>query len=353
MSCTCCGLTLLSPEGTTARNAFSKALVGFCGLMVPLSFVLLALKLDGFAHLRWWLVLLPVIIGVGLIFLVSTTAVFVWVNVAIRLCTGSLETEPEHDFRLDTLFRTAKICFLGHGYVSLIVIATVLLVLKLQVWHDLPVVYPLLPLIVLGAVYIFLAVMFKRPEVDADWFFVTGVSMLSQSIMLVLKLDHLKSSTQLPWAVVFVPSWLTYVVLLIYCVLAPLQLWPQAPGESTRKHISDGDTGSASSSVNNSRLRSQLVRVGGVASWVIGWSISQIASTLRLDNLIKTSWLFVLLPAMVGWILLLVFVTGQVSEYFAGIASLLLDSFGVSPASPDDEEEPLIKHQSMDGLPWR
>mmetsp|Transcript_26646 Transcript_26646/g.48835 ORF Transcript_26646/g.48835 Transcript_26646/m.48835 type:complete len:379 (-) Transcript_26646:14-1150(-) len=341
---TCTWRTSLSP-----RDIITRGLVVFCGLMVPLTLLLMALKLDEFLKLSWWAVLLPVIIGVIVVFLFSTTAVFVWINVAIRLCTGVIEVEPDHDFRLDILFRTAKICFLGHGYISLVSMALVLLLLKLQVWRNLTAVYPLLPLIVLGTVYIFLAVLFKRPEVVEDWFFVAGASMLSQSIMLVLKLEHFKSSTQLQWAVVFIPSWLTYALLLIYCVLAPLELWPQAladdGGTGGSTSVGDGDTGSARDSPQGGRLRRQLVRVAGVASWVIGWAFSQVALTLRLDNVMKTSWLAMLCPAFVGWILGLIFVTGQVSDYFAGISSLLLDSFGLVPlANSPDEEEPLAKY---------
>lgn len=354
------------------RDLITRGLVVFCGLMVPLALLLTALKLDGFLELSWSDALMPVTVAVIVAFVVSSTAVFVWINVAIRLCTGIMEVEPDQDFRLDILFRTAKICFLGHGYISLVSVALVLLLLKLQVWHKLTAVYPLLPLIVLGAVYIFLAVLFKRPEVVEDWFFVAGASMLSQSIMLVLKLDHLRSSTQLPWAVVFIPSWLTYVLLLIYCVLAPLELWPQAMaddgGTGGSASVGDGDTGSARETRQGGRLRRQLIRVAGVASWVIGWSFSQVALTLRFDNLIKMSWLAVLCPAFIGWILALVFVTGQVSDYFAGIASLLLDSFGLVPLeSTPDEEEPLTKYlssassedmsqaarDSKSSLPWR
>merc|ERR1719387_2577998 len=111
--------------------------------------------------LEWWEALMPVIVGLAIVLIAFTVAVIVWANLAIRLCTGGIELEADREFRLDMLLKTAKICFLGHGYTSLIGVALALLVLKLHHWPNLAVVYPLLPLIVLGTVYIFLAIMFK------------------------------------------------------------------------------------------------------------------------------------------------------------------------------------------------
>jgi len=200
-------------------------LVHCVGLAVASTLVLASLKLDLYKDLSWWMVLLPPAIALCLTFLVFTVAVFTWVYVAYIFFTQGIEVDVESDFRLDVLFRAAKICFLGHGYVSLLMFSFGLLLWKLHTWPALPLAYPLSPLIVLGMVYMIFAIVFTQPEVDPPSYFLVGISLVSQSIMLVIKLDY---AYDLPWAATFAPSWLTYVLLLIYCVLSPLQALREA-----------------------------------------------------------------------------------------------------------------------------
>lgn len=329
------------------------------GIAVGLTLVLASVKGDVYHNLPWWVVLLPISVSLCILFIVFTVAVIVWVHVSYLVATGNVEVDADTDFRLDVLFRTAKICFLGHGYVVLLMIALGLLLLKLEHWPSLPVVYPLLPLIVLGAVYMFLAVMLKQPEVDAPWFFLVGISLFSQSVMLVIKLDHFRGDSRLPWGATFVPSWLTYVLLLIFCVLSPFQAVSAAKADEDReasygsaepfggrreRREDSGLSGRSSSPT----LQSELVKVIGIACWASGWGLSQMLLTLQLDVLFRCSWLCVVLPALLGWILLLVCVTKPVSEYFHDILRLVLDTFGLVALDSSFCHEVVPS-----SLPWR
>lgn len=329
-------------------------LIRFVGLVVGLSLILTSWKLDVYAELPWWKVFLPIEVAMCVIYVVLTIGIIVWANVAVLFFTGRLEIEHADDFRLDVLFRTAKICFLSHGLVTLLMLSLGLLLLKLYYWSNLPVVYPLLPLIVLGMAYIFLALIFTQREVDSPWFLLVGIFLLSQSVTLAIKLDITKESKHMPWGLAFTPSWVTYACLLIYCVLSPINTYREARAEA--------NTGSASSSMayggaqrcsreeTEARLHKQLLKVVGIACWAFGWGLSQAVLTLRLDGLYKVSWLAVILPALVGWILLLVFVTGVVKEYFTEVAELLLQTFSLAPLCEclkdssihSEEEDPLI-----------
>merc|ERR1711990_942306 len=107
-------------------------------------------------------------------------------------------------------------------------------------------------------------------------------------------------------AATFTPSWLAYVLLLVYCVLSPLRSVRHAQAEQHNNAASsadtpyggtDGITGSSRSEV----LHTEFCKVAGIASGVLGWSLSQILLTLRLDALYKVSWLGIILPAFLGW----------------------------------------------------
>lgn len=315
-------------------------LIRFGGAAVCVTLVLLWMKGDIYKELSWWVVLLPVIIAVSVFLLVFTAAIFAWIYLAILLVTGNVEVDVDREVRLDVLFRTAKVCFLGHGYIQLLALALGLLLLKLSIWPNLPVVYPMLPLIVLGFIYVFLAVMFKQPEVDSTWYSIVGMSLLSQSIMLVIKLDQFYESDGLPWAATFTPAWLTYALLLVYCVTSPIQAYTEgAADEGSRTALSTAASSEApygsvqrersGSGHNSARLQTQLQKVAGIGGWVIGCGLSQVFLTMRLDGLYKMSWLGILLPALLGCILLIVFDSELVSKYFRDILEMLLDTLGV------------------------
>jgi len=335
-------------------------LVRCAGLSVAATLVLASLKLDLYTDLSWWVVLLPAAIALCITFVVLTVTAVVWVYVAYIFFTQGIEVDVECEFRLDVLFRTAKICFLGHGYVSLLMVSLGLFLVKLHHWPSLPLAYPLLPFIVLGMVYIFLAVVFKQPEVDPPWFFLVGMSLLSQSIMFVIKVDHVEDGKSLPWAATFTPSWLTYVLLLIYCVLSPFQTLREAHAGDDSSSAGSADTpyGAAEGRkgvASGSTLHTQFLKVAGIACWVMGWAVSQTLLSLRLDGLYKVAWLGVLLPAFLGWILLLIFATAPVCAYFKDIAQLLLDTFGLvlhgESVSGCVEQGPLLTEDGP--VPWR
>lgn len=332
------------------------------GIVVGLSLVLTSWKLDVYADLPWWVVFLPIIIALCMLFVLMTVAVAAWTRVAFVFFSGRLEVNDEIEFRLDVLFRAAKICFLGHGLVMLLMLSLGLLLMKLHVWLNVPAVYPLLPLIVLGTACTFLGLIFKQPEVDSPWFLLVGLSLLSQSIMLVIKLDYMHEARRLPWAVTFTPSWITYVLLLIYCVVSPVQICHQAQGSEASGSASSCETpygateACAGQDDNKGLLHAHLFKVSGIACWVIGWCLSQAILTLRLDALYKVAWLSVILPALVGWILLFIFATDSVSKYVADVSKLLLATFSLAPLcecckshSPVDEE-PLINYGNLRNL---
>lgn len=355
-----------------------RYLVLFVGVDLAVFIVLAALKLDFYPSWRWSVVMLPISAAVALLFAVFTLSCFGWIVLAARMVNGHIQVDMDREPRLDVLFRTAKICFLGQGYTGLLVISTGLLLCKLTNWPNLPVIYPLLPIMVLGTAYIILAVLLRQPEVDAPWFFVAGATMLSQSIMLIVKIDHMWSSRSLPWAVVFIPSWLTYTLVLVFSILSPLRLWPEfisdheaAPaGENPTVPVTDdGDrSGGAeppSSSAAESRemcgitgptFRMQLCKAVGLACWAIGWFTSQVLLAIHLDgHSLHIPWAALMLPAFIGWVLFVVFVSGMISDYFLGIVCLVIDTFGLGSrkymCDQDEEQAPLLANQQQ--LPWR
>jgi len=351
-------------------------LVLFCGLTVDATLVLLTLKYDIMHDLEWWIVLHPLAVGFFAIFATFTLAVLVWVHIAMRLCRQSCEWEMDREFRLDMLFKTAKICFIGHGYTILLCLALGLLHYKLLYSPELPVVYPLLPLIVLGALYVIMAVMLKSPEINAGCSFFVGVSLLTQCTMLVLKLDKDSEFQNLPWGVTFCPSWFTYGFVFVFCIHCGakdiVKLLEHEPEESRSSDVAaaaagnDGSTGSEivqapTASADDgltrrrsrSEVRSELQSVAGAACWALGFGVSQALLTLRFDSVGQAvPWPATMLPAIIGWTMMVLFVANPVAGYFTCVSRMLLDAFGLlSLDDSDDAEAPLLGVSP--GLPWR
>lgn len=203
-----------------------RFLVGLSGFAVASTLVLASLKLDLYPKIQWWVVFAPIAVTLCVVFLVMTVAVFGWIRFTTLVYRGDDDIDME-EVRLDVILKTAKICFLGHGYVLLLVISMGLLLAKLQLWPSLPVAYPLVPLILLAKIYIIFGIMLEQPDVDSPSFLLVGTSILTQSVMLILKLDHLHGSKNLPWVTVFIPSLVTYVILLGYSGLCAA--WAAAP----------------------------------------------------------------------------------------------------------------------------
>jgi len=318
-----------------------RVLIGLSGFTVGLTMVLAALKLDGvYVHLQWWQVLLPIIVTLGVFFIVLTVAVVLWARFVIMVGSGDIDCDA-NDVGLDVVFRTAKICLLGHGYALMLVLSAGLLLYKLYFWPSLPVAYPLMPVIMLGVVYIILGVLLKQPEVDSPWFLVIGTSVLSQAIMLILKLDIMQKSKGLPWAAVFLPSWITYVILLSYAALCIQWNAQPASAPETTPETPTYEVVAVSPRV-------QVNKGSGLACWAIGWGLSQVLVSLRLDGLHKIAWFAIALPALLGWVLLLIFTFAPVSEYFEDMAVLLFSTFSLgssgyeSSSDLDEEQQPLL-----------
>jgi hypothetical protein len=314
---------LVSDDTGSVWLAIPSILINFGGAAVCLMLITLWMKGDVYTELPWWVVLLPAIIALGVFFIVFSSAIFGWIYTAVMLMTGNAEVDIDREVRIDGLFRTAKVCFLGHGYVQLLMLSLGLLVLKLSVWPNLPMAYPLLPIIVLGCVYIFLAVLLREPEVDSTWYSIVGMTLLSQSVMLIVKLDHYQDSKQLPWAATFTPAWLTYVILLVYCVISPIQAGSEDVADEHSRSAGSAQAPYGSMNLHDNvpeggRLRAQLQKVAGIGGWVIGWGAAQVFLTLRLDGLHKMSWLGVLLPALLGWLCLLFFLLLNLSAHTSG-----------------------------------
>merc|ERR1740121_1713272 len=131
-----------------------------------------------------------------------------------------------------------------------------------------------------------MAIMFTHPEVNASWYLFIGMSLLSQSSMLVFKLDHFSSSPRFPWAAVFAPSWLTYACLLAFCVrhgasdivrlvgIAAedrdiLKSSPRGNGPASGRHVS----------TPRFMLQRKLLKITGIACWALGFCIGQVLLT--------------------------------------------------------------------------
>lgn len=341
----------------------APATIYFCGACGAATIILSGLMMSGTIE-SWFWVLLPTLLALLLVFVEFTVASVTWVVVAVKLCAGPVEVEYEGDsFNLENLFGTAKVCFLGHGYTAMLVLAACLLLFKLELpsWASCPIIYPLLPVAVLGSMHVFLAIMFKSPEVDAGRSSFIGMSMLGHVVMLTLKIDHYQNAESLPWALVFLPSWLTYGGCLVAC--AAFGAWglsrlmqqngaQSLPAGSSRDVPQAIDTKSLKSAV-----RAESILLAGVAAWAMGFCVSQVFITLRLDDLSKSvSWNVMLLPALVGWCVLVGCGAAHVKHFINGIIRIFLDAFGADFEDEDDEDqEPLLKakREARNVLPWR
>lgn len=337
----------------TSRSASAALLPGlvvyFCGAAGVLSLILAELKLGDFGLVEtWWGVFIPSLVALTAVFLLFTIFVIVWITVAVKLLNSPVEMEYESEsFNLDMLFRTAKVCFLGHAYCALLCVAAYSLVYKLEHWEAYPLLYPCVPLLVLGSVHIVLAILFKAPEIDAGRSSFIGTSMLGHSVMLILKFDnHFKKT--IAWAVIFVPSWVTYIgVLLVCCIQGVTLLRQNSPELSVQ--LASGALASSRDEAPNGAL------LCGLAVWAIGFGASQVLYTLRLDG----HWTgercsACLVPAILGLAVLTICAAGPVGRRFADVVRTFLESFAAHPEEDeDDAKRPLMSEEGASRLPWR
>lgn len=302
--------------------------------------ILLAMAKLGMLGLvtTWWAVFLPVLIALTFIWLIFLAAVVLWVAVAVRLLTCPEDVEHDTDtFNLDSLFRTAKVCLIGHAYSILLCIAMWLFVFKVEGWSSLSMAYPCMPFVVLGTLHVLVAILFKFPELNAGRSSFIGVSMLGHSVMLILEIDnHLKAS--LPWSVVFIPSWFTYLGVFVACTFhGAYSLGNRVRGGKPME------------------LTEAWLLVGAVC-WALGFCCSQFLLALHLDGGLQLKhWELALVPALVGWCVLVVCAALPVSRYFEGVIQTFLDFCGIEADDEDDPKEPLLMSPE-DGLPatnWR
>lgn len=288
----------------------------------------------------WFGVALPLLIAITAICLIFTIAVVLWVTTAVKLLAGPSDIEYEGEaFNLDNLFKAAKVCFISHGYSLLLCVGLWLIVAKVEGWCNFSMVYPCLPFIVLGALHVFLAIMFKAPELDAGRSSFIGMSMLGHSVMLILKMDqHLKSSLQ--WSVVFVPSWFTYTGVLAVCSLHGAYILGMALAKTSKPaEPVDG------------------CLILGLTAWALGFGSSQVLLTLHLDRgWTSAHWELFLLPALLGWCALFLCAASSVSKHFEGVIKTFLDAYGVDTGGGEDDPKMPLLSAPTEGLPhpnWR
>lgn len=335
------------------------AVIYFVGAAGAASIIFCALILSGSTFVEsWWMVLLPVLLALGLIFILFTIAMVLWVVVAVRLCSGNVEVECEGDtFNLDMLFRTAKICFLGHGYTLMLCLAVGLLILKLETWPSCPIIYPLLPVVILGSLHVFLAIMLKSPELDAGRSSFIGVSMLGHAIMLTLKIDHFRKTASMPWALVFLPSWFTYAGVLMYAgshlTLSVSQLFQPSTESTSGSSLEPPRARDMDKSKLQAVVRMQSIMLVGTAMWALGFAVSQVFLTLYLDQLaMSMRWEVMLLPALLGWVLMVVCCAPPIVEFFAGIVHTFQLQFDPNADREGNPNMPLLPGESRVPLPW-
>lgn len=350
-----------SSSWVSTVRATPHVMVVSLGVAVGLTLVGIMMMLEGVKMISsWWWALLPLFIGMHAVLLVFTIALVLWCQVARRVCGGSEDDDCDSNFRLDVLFRTAKVCFIGHGYTTLLCVALWLLLAKAQYYPKWPMAYPMIPFIILGFLHIVMAVMFKSPEVNALRSGSLGASYLAHAAAFIIKVDHhWKDQRTHPWALIFLPSWLTYALVVSLCIARGTQLLQQLRDMKTPRGDHDDASSTGQSTVvpeivpNRKKVRNELWMLAGMLLWAIGFATSQLMLAFRLDGLYKDlKWHIILAPAIVGWAALVFCTTAAVGKYFRVVAMLLLDALGKSDKEPswparkpqeDTEDTPLLQ----------
>lgn len=182
--------------------------------------------LRGDEYGAWWLIMLPLMVAVAVVFLVFTFALLVWLVRAAMLVFSFLAQSEEDrtrtprrgdmnpDNEVDVLMKTAKGCFVTHMYMSLFLISAFVLCYKLAEWESMSLIQALIPTLILGSIHILLAIFFKEPDVDSERSMVIGLSIIFHCIVFHIKVD-LHAPT--PWYIIFLPSWLTFAYVIFSC----------------------------------------------------------------------------------------------------------------------------------------
>lgn len=316
------------------------------GLSVDVSLALLALMYHGVHEIKWWAVLLPIALATLFVHLLFTIAIAFWVHKIAGICRGQAEGEHGREPRLEMLFRCAKLCFTGHLNSGLLILSLTLIYFKLDMSPDMPIVYPGLPLLVLGFLCVFKAVMFKSPEVNAAWSLFVGVWLLAQTSFMVLKLDYYPTHEHFPWGIAFCPSWCSYGFVLIWCIhsgaggiLALLEhkgQSSQAEGGGT----GDGVADYPDATKEREEVAGKVRLVVGAALGACGLAATHVMLTLRLDGVSNlVPWLGLVCPALVGWTILVATAAPTAAGHFNCVTRLLLDVLDIMPLDDDEDED--------------
>lgn len=342
------------------------------GIAVGLTLVCIMMMMEGSKMVNsWWWALLPLVVTLHVILVIFTITLVLWGQVARRVCGGVDDDDDNSNFRLDVLFSTAKVCFIGHGYTTLLCVALWLLLAKAQYYPKWPMAYPMIPFIILGFLHIIMAVMFKSPEVNALRSGSLGVSYLGHAAAFIIKVDHhFEDPTTHPWALVFLPSWLTYALMVCLCMARGMQLLQKLKSIKTPRDDADANAGPGYSSARSgstigpgigedeetqrTKVSNELWTLAGLLLLAIGFAASQLMLALRLDGLhTDISWHIILSPAIIGWIAFVVCTASSIGKYFSVVAMLLVGALGATvedkePSWPnqkpaDTEDTPLLQ----------
>lgn len=293
---------------------------------------------------EWWQVVLPMTIAAVFALLCATAGVVLWfIGVVKLLAHGRNVAADRLNCGADGFIRLAKKTFSTHIWLLLVCCALWLLTVKLKNGASWPVIYPLVPVIMLGAIHVTLAVLFIEPEVDPVRTAGMGFSLLGHAAALEMKLDSVDDPVW-PWQYVFMPSWLTYAWVLALCA---------SRGSTACRRRADliQNQMTGQKARVEQRVAFENVRqIVCVAAWALCFCIAQVMLTIRLNGAAALPWTIILAPALVGWITL-VFGTAAPIDRWASctINELLVLACGstamraVQLTAPKDEEDsPLL-----------
>lgn len=215
----------------------------------------------------WWHVCVPGLVAAVLLWIFCSGIVAVWV---LR-CRGTLlEAHADDDAQflessLDTVLSVFKFCIALHGYLSLMVLALAMGLVSALL--DAPPSYWLAPLVLVGVAHLAVGALLKEPEVTPLLHATVGLGLLGHVLTFALKLN----GAAWPWAVVLLPSWLSYAALPF---LASLPVTQPA------------------------QIRFGLAMASAACS-----AAAQVTLVLRVDDILDVPWSVVLVCALVAVLL--------------------------------------------------
>lgn len=285
---------------------------------------------------EWWQVILPCTIATGLILACTSVAVVLWFVGTVRVVALQRELGriDRQDRGADSLIRLAKATIATNGWAVLVFLFFWLLGVRLQHGPSIPLIYPFMPLIILGCVHLVLATLLVEPEVDAVRSFGFGLSILVHSIVFILTLDVKDNLENTHWAYVFVPSWATYVWAIVLCIMrSKATLHDLAEAESLQ---------SEKAKAKISKLRQLLKSIIGMGVWAVLFCIAHVLLVLRLSFEVyveKIQWIAIFVPALLGWIAFIAFAVDPMASCAQECLVELLSIAGVQLPAEGTQRE--------------